>query len=167
MHEYTGMEKGSLIQISLKGLMPTANGCAIFLGNEQKTFVMHIDPNMGLAISLHLQNTQKTRPLTHDLIATIFMGLGIHLKHIFINDIDNATFFARIMLSMDNELGTKIVEIDSRPSDALVLALQAQKPIYVASKVFNVVEDVSDILANILNKQKSEEEDENFSEESL
>ena len=158
------MDNASLIQISLKGLMPTANGCAIFLGNEEKTFVMHIDPNMGLAISLHLQNTQKPRPLTHDLIATIFMGLGIHLKHIVINDIDNATFFARIMLSMDNELGTKIVEIDSRPSDALVLALQAQKPIYVARKVFDVVDDVSDILTNILNKQKSEEEDENFPE---
>lgn len=132
-----------LIEIAIKGIMPTANGCAVFLGTKDKTFVIHIDPNMGLAICLNLQHVHKDRPLTHDLIANIFMGLGVKLKYIVINDIQDATFFARIVLSMDNELGTKIIEIDARPSDAMVLALQGGSPIYILQSVFDRVEDVT------------------------
>lgn len=132
-----------LIEIAIKGIMPTANGCAVFLGTKEKTFVIHIDPNMGLAICLNLQHVHKDRPLTHDLIGNMFMGLGVKLKYIVINDIQEATFFARIVLSMENELGTKIIEIDARPSDAMVLALQGESPIYILTSIFEKVEDVT------------------------
>lgn len=130
--------------------MPTANGCAVFMGTDSKTFVMHIDPNMGLVISLNLQHIHKERPLTHDLIQSIFMGLGIHLEHIAINDINKSTFFARIILTMKNELGTKLIEIDARPSDSIVLALQAHKPIFTTKEILEKVEDVTDIFNKIM-----------------
>ena len=63
------------------------------------------------------------------------------------------TFFARIVLSMKNELGTKIVEIDARPSDSMVLALHAKKTILVARKVMDSVEDMTEILERILKQQ--------------
>ena len=56
------------------------------------------------------------------------------------------TFFARILLTMENELGKKIVEIDARPSDSIVLSLQQKRPIYVARAVFDAVEDRTEIL---------------------
>lgn len=150
--------KNELILIEIKGLMPTANGTAVFLGNKEKTFVIHMDPAMGLAISLHVQNVQKDRPLTHDLIRTIFLGLGVSLEHVIINDIQESTFFARVILFMKNELGTKLVELDARPSDAIILALQAEKPIFVTKTVLDKVEDISDLLKKLQEEKQAENE---------
>jgi bifunctional DNase/RNase len=72
---------------------------------------------------------------------------------VLINDVDEGTFFARIILRMENELGKKIIELDARPSDSIVLALQMKKPIFVADKVMENVEDMSEILERILKKQ--------------
>jgi bifunctional DNase/RNase len=62
-----------------------------------------------------LDGVKKERPLTHDLIGSILLGLGASLDHIVINDARDGTFFARIILRMENELGKKIVELDARP----------------------------------------------------
>jgi bifunctional DNase/RNase len=146
-----------VVEITIKGLMPTANGCAVFLGNEDKTFVIYVDPSVGSAISMTLNGVKKERPLTHDLIGHILLGLGVGLERIVINDVNDGTFFARIILHMQNELGRKILEIDARPSDSMVLALQQKRPIYVARKVYDVVEDMTEILERVL-KQQSEEQ---------
>ncbi len=149
-----------LIPITIKGVMPTAGGCAVFLGTETKTFVIHMDPGMGHTITMHLENIHPERPLTHDLIGKIFMGLGITLEHIIINNIKDSTFFARIILTMKNELGTKVVELDARPSDAIILSLQAQKPIFISRRVFDQVEDITKILAKLIEEDKEEKNDE-------
>jgi len=126
--------------------MPTANGCAVFLGNEEKTFVIFVDQSVGNAIQMTLGGVKKERPLTHDLIGSILLGLGARLDHIIVNDAREGTFFARIFMRMENELGKKIIEIDARPSDSIVLALQQKRPIYVARAVFDAVEDRTEIL---------------------
>jgi bifunctional DNase/RNase len=77
-----------------------------------------------------------------------------------VNDAREGTFFARILLKMENELGRKIVEIDARPSDSIVLALQQKRPVYVARSVFENVEDMTEILARVLKQQAEESEDE-------
>lgn len=136
--------------------MPTANGCAVFLGNEDKTFVIYVDHAVGNAIQMTLDGVRKDRPLTHDLIGQIFVGLEIGLNHVLINHVDEGTFFARILLQMDNELGKKIVEIDARPSDSMVLALQAKRPIFVAPEVFNQVDDMTEILERVLRQREEE-----------
>ncbi len=140
--------------------MPTANGCAVFLGNDDKTFVIYVDHSVGNAIQMTIDGVRKERPLTHDLIGQIFLGLGVQLEHVVINDVNEGTFYARILLRMDNEIGKKIVEIDARPSDSTVLALQQERPLYVARHVFESVEDMTEILERVLRKR--EEEDEAF-----
>jgi len=147
-----------VVTVSVKGVMPTANGCAVFLGNDDKTFVIYVDHSVGNAIQMTLDGVKKERPLTHDLIGHIFLGIGVNLDHIVINDVNEGTFFARILLRMENELGKKFIEIDARPSDATVLALQQKRPIYVARKVFDASEDMSEILERVL-KQQAEETD--------
>lgn len=137
--------------------MPTANGCAIFLGTEHKTFVIYVDHAVGNVIQMTLDGVRKQRPLTHDLIAQVFLGFGVTLEHVIINAVDEGTFFARILLRMKNELGTKIVELDARPSDSTILALQAERPIFVAREVFDSVEDMTEILERVL-KQRAQEE---------
>ncbi|AKC82580.1 hypothetical protein IMCC26134_06990 [Verrucomicrobia bacterium IMCC26134] len=139
--------------VIVKGLMPTANGCAVFLGDEGKTFVIYVDHAVGNAIQMSLDGVKKDRPLTHDLIAHILTGLGATLEHIVINDVNEGTFFARILLRMENELGKKIVELDARPSDSIVLALTHKRPILVANKVYEAVEDMTEILERVLKQQ--------------
>ena len=140
-------------EVTVRGVMPTSNGCAIFLGNDQKAFVIYVDPAIGNAINMTINQVKKERPLTHDLIGLILKGLEASIERILINDVDEGTFFARIILRMENELGKKIIELDARPSDSIVLALQMKKPIFVANKVIENVEDMSEILERILKKQ--------------
>jgi bifunctional DNase/RNase len=151
--------QNDVVAATIKGVMPTANGCAVFLGNEDKTFVIYVDHSVGNAIQMTLSGVKKDRPLTHDLIGSILLGLGSQLDHVVVNDSRDGTFYARILLRMENELGKKIVELDARPSDSIVLALQQKRPIYVARQVFESVEDMTEILERVL-KQQAEESDE-------
>lgn len=149
-----------IIPVVIKGVMPTANGCAIFLGNEVKTFVIYVDHSVGNAIQMSLKGVKKERPLTHDLIGNILLGLDAKLERVVINDESENTFFARIILKMENELGKKIIELDARPSDSIVLALQQKRPINVLKKVFESVEDRTDILERVLRQQSENQEGE-------
>ena len=78
-------------------------------------------------------------------------GLGAEIERVIINDVDNGTYFARLVISMENEIGHKIVELDSRPSDSIILALLTEKPIYASSYVINKVDDMSEIYQKIIN----------------
>ena len=149
--------KNDVVQVQVKGVLPTTNGCAVFVGNEEKTFVIYVDHSVGAAITMFLRNTQKERPLTHDLIGHIFTGLGVRVERVVVNDLKNSTYFARLILRSENELGKKILEIDARPSDCIALAVMQKSPIFVANKVFGVVEDMSEVL-----KRKNEEGGEGF-----
>ncbi|WP_414660405.1 bifunctional nuclease family protein [Horticoccus sp. 23ND18S-11] len=151
--------KSDVVPVSIKGVMPTANGCAVFLGNDDKTFVIYVDHSVGNAIQMTLSGVKKDRPLTHDLIGSLLLGLGAQLDHVVVNDAREGTFFARILLRMENELGKKIVELDARPSDSIVLALQQKRPIYVARQVFDSVEDMTEILEKVLRQQSEETDD--------
>jgi uncharacterized protein len=138
--------QNDVVAATVKGVVPTLNSCAVFIGNDEKTFVIYVDQSVGNAIQMTMNGVKRVRPMTHDLIGSILIGLGTRLERVVINDAHDETFFARILLSMDNELGTKIVEIDARPSDSIVLSLQHNRPIYVARAVFDKVEDRADLL---------------------
>ena len=159
--------QNDVIVVTIKAVVPTANGCAVFLGTEEKTFVIYVDHFVGNAIQMSLNMPKKDRPgrpLTHDLIGSVLLGLGAQLDHVVVNDVADGTFFARILLKMENELGKKIIEIDARPSDSIVLALHHKRPIYVAQKVFDGVEDQSEILERVLRQQAEESEGESEGE---
>lgn len=142
--------------MAVKGLMPTANGCAVFLGDATKVFVIYVDPSVGSAISMTLKGERRERPLTHDLVGLMLAGFEIRLERVIINDVNEGTYFARIILQMQNELGRKLLELDARPSDSIVLALQQKRPIYVSRRVFDLVEDMSEILERVLRQQKDD-----------
>ena len=139
-----------VVSVTVKGVMPTSSGCAVFLGNDAKTFVIYVDQGIGDAIQRAVDDVQADRPMTHDLMLTMLDGLGAEVERIVINHVDGGTFFARIILSMENELGHKIIELDARPSDSMVMALASTKPIYVAKTVIDSVDDMTEILAKIL-----------------
>jgi hypothetical protein len=141
--------KNDVVPVQIRGIMPSPNGVAIFLGNEDKTFVIQVDNNMGMVISMFLRDAPKERPLTHDLINEIFDGLGVSVERVVITELRNSTYYARLILKQENELGVKIVELDARPSDCIALATARKRPILVARRLFDEVEDMSELLAKM------------------
>jgi uncharacterized protein len=150
--------KQDVVPISIRGILPANSGCAIFVGNDDKVFVIQVEQSMGKVIGMFLRDMREERPLTHDLIISIFNGFNITVERVIITELRNTTYFARLILQQQNELGRKIVEIDARPSDCLALATAQKRPIYVSSQLFEQVEDMSEILERI-NENGSESEE--------
>ena len=138
--------KNDDVPVEIRGILPANNGCAIFLGNAEKVFVIQIESSMGMVIGRFMQDKPNERPLTHDLINSVFLGFGITVERVIITELRNSTYYARIVLKQDNELGTKVVEVDARPSDCLAIAAAQKKPIFVRTRLFSSVEDMSDYL---------------------
>jgi bifunctional DNase/RNase len=104
---------------------------------------------MGAIIGMFLRDTPKERPLTHDLMNNIFKGFNVTIERVIITELKNSTYYARLVLQQENELGRKIVEIDARPSDCLALATAQKRPIFVSSPLFEQVEDMTEVLDRI------------------
>ena len=143
--------KQDVVKVDIRGILPANNSCALFVGNDQKVFVIQVEPQMGAIIGMFLRDTPKERPLTHDLINRIFQGFGISVERVVITDLKSSTYFARLVLQQQNELQTerKIVELDARPSDCLAIAAAQKKPIFVTTRLFEQVEDMSAVLNKI------------------
>ncbi len=150
--------KKDVIPVEIRGILPANSGCAIFVGNDEKVFVIQVEHNMGAVIGMFLRDTPKERPLTHDLIASIFKGFNVTVERAIITDIKNSTYYARLILQQENELGRKIVEIDARPSDCLALVTAQKRPLFVSTSLFNQVEDMSKWLEEINENGGSETE---------
>ena len=92
-----------------------------------------IGPAEADAIAVQLQDVSVARPLTHDLLRSVIDTLGGVVQHVFVNDLSNDTFYARIVL----EVNGGPMEIDSRPSDAIALAVRAKVPIFADEAVLD------------------------------
>ena len=125
------------VEMTVKGLTldPLTNMPIVILKDMEDKRVLPIW--IGLfeanAIALELEKITTPRPMTHDLIRDIITGINATVTKVVVNDLKNNTFYAVIHLSLD---GNNIV-IDSRPSDAIALALRIGSPIYVSTEVVN------------------------------
>jgi len=137
----------TVIEVQVRAVLPTSGGCAVFLGNADKVFIIYVDQSVGSAITMFMRGTVKERPLTHDLMAHLMTALGAHVERIIINDLKNATYYARMIIRAENELQQKkIIELDGRPSDCIAMAVQQKAQIYVSQEVWDEVDDMSDVL---------------------
>ena len=137
----------TVIEVQVRAVLPTSGGCAVFIGNSDKVFIIYVDQTVGSAITMFMRDIPKERPLTHDLIGHLMTALGAKAERVIINDLKNATYYARMIICAENELQQKkIIELDARPSDSIALAAQQKASIYVSQDVWDEVEDMSDIL---------------------
>ena len=139
-----------VIEVRVRAVLPLEGSFAVFLGTEEKIFVIYVDESVGTAISMFMRGVSKERPLTHDLIGHLLLAFGAKVDRVVINYLDSGVFHARLILSAENQLHSrKLIEIDARPSDSIALATHAAAPILVAREVWDAVEDVSHTLAKI------------------
>jgi len=132
-----------LIEMKVFGLAvdPITNTPIVILKDMQEKSALPIWIGLfeASAIATQLEKIRLSRPMTHDLVSEMLRVLNVQVKKIVINDLKNDTFFAIIHL---NKEGTD-VKVDSRPSDAIAIALRAEAPIYVDEKVIEKSTDIS------------------------
>jgi bifunctional DNase/RNase len=87
------------------------------------------------SIDRRVKGMPSPRPLTHDLVASVIENMGGELRDIFISELREHTYYAKLRIRIDGEM----VEVDARPSDAIALAVTAKVPIYVAEDVLDEV----------------------------
>ena len=139
-----------VVEVQVRAVAAVSSGWAVFLGNEDKVFVMFVDEGVGTAITMFMQDTPKERPLTHDLVANVLRALGAKIERAIVNDLKLGTYYARLVISVENESQQKkIIEIDARPSDCIAMATAEHAPIYVSLDVWDEVEDMTEALRMI------------------
>ena len=145
-----------VVEVSLRAVVPLEGSYAVFLGNDEKIFVIYVDEQVGTAIAMSMRGMVKERPLTHDLLGHVLRAFGAKVNHIVINNLENGVYHARLILDAENELHQrKVVELDARPSDCIALAVQAGAPILIAKEVWENVDDMSEALDQIEKRGKS------------
>ncbi len=117
---------------SIRVSLMSQNRIVVLREDEGERFLpIWIGPFEADSITMQLQGMEVHRPLTHDLLKSVIETLGAEVLHIIINGLEKNTYFAKIVLDVDGDS----VEIDSRPSDAIALAVRVSAPIYVTDEV--------------------------------
>lgn len=123
-------------EVKIRGLMmdPVTNMPVVVLKavQGQGTLPIWVGIYEANAIALEIEKVQTPRPMTHDLLKNVLLGLDVHVNKVVVSELKDDTFYALIWMERDGE----IISIDSRPSDALALALRLDCPIYVEERVF-------------------------------
>lgn len=139
-----------LIKMTVRGIAldPITNMPIVILKDpeERRALPIWVGIFEANAIALELEKVSTPRPMTHDLLKNILDGLGITVQQITVNDLKENTFYATIDLNYNGS----VISIDSRPSDAIALALRANAPIFVAE----------DVVAQAKNIEVSDEKEE-------
>ncbi len=100
-----------------------------------RQFPIVIGSSEALAIDRRVKGYKPPRPMTHDLVASVIDSLSGTLDRVLVNDLQDHTFYAKLVIRHDGEL----VEVDSRPSDAIALGVATDTPIFVAEHVLSAV----------------------------
>jgi hypothetical protein len=160
------------VQVEILGLSasPSAGGAYALLLKEvygSRRLPIIIGSFEAQSIALEIENIKPPRPLTHDLLANVIENLGGTVVEVIIDELRDNTFFAKIKL----EISTMTNEIDSRPSDAIALAVRTGAPIFVSEEVMRVAsfvpstEETDEKFFSL--KDEDEEESQNQSQNNI
>jgi bifunctional DNase/RNase len=123
------------VEMKIRSLMmdPVMNTPIVVLKDVQGNTILPIWVGVyeANAIALEIEKVQMPRPMTHDLLRNVLLGLDVRVQKVVVNELKEDTFYALIWVERDGQVMT----IDSRPSDALALALRVDCPIFVDEEV--------------------------------
>lgn len=141
------------VEMKIRGLMmdPVTNMPIVILKDVGGATVLPIWVGIyeANAIALEIEKVSTPRPMTHDLIKSLLLGLSTGVRKVVVNELKDDTFYALIWLEREGEM----ISVDSRPSDALALALRLDCPIFVDDEVLKS----SKVTASVSDKVNNEE----------
>ncbi len=127
-----------MIEMKVMGIaLDTRTGSPIVVLHDKdnrKALPIWIGSAEASAIIRKIENLKVARPMTHDLVINIIEKTGFTLDRVEINDVEKETYFATLFLKDDND---NFIEIDSRPSDAIAIAIRVDAPIFVTANVLS------------------------------
>jgi uncharacterized protein len=130
------------VEMKIRGLMvdPSTNTPVVILKDPKSEIVLPIWVGQfeAIAIQMEVEKASAQRPMTHDLLKNVVAGLNAQVQRVVVSELRGDTFYAVIWMEQNGE----ILSIDSRPSDALALALRADCPIFVAEEVLHAAKVV-------------------------
>src|ERR1700691_5036102 len=141
------------VEMKIRGLMmdPATNMPIVVLKDAHGSSVLPVWVGIyeANAIALEIEKVKTPRPMTHDLLRNVLPGLNVRVQKVVVNDLRDDTFYALIWIERDG----RIMSIDSRPSDALALALRVDCPIFVEDEVLK-----SSKISNAISEKSTSEE---------
>ena len=154
------------VEMKIRGLMmdPITNMPIVILKDTSGgvTLPIWVGIYEANAIALEIEKVQTPRPMTHDLIKNVLTGLSVRVKKVVVNELREDTFYALICLERDGQT----ITIDSRPSDALAVALRTDAPIFVEEEVLRSSR-VASVVSEKINNEELRRWLENLGEEDL
>jgi uncharacterized protein len=155
------------VEMKIRGLMmdPVTNMPIVILKDVAGVTILPIWVGIyeANAIALEIEKISTPRPMTHDLIRTLLHGLETGVRKVVVSELKEDTFYAVIWL----ERGGELISIDSRPSDALAVALRLDCPIYVDDSVLHSSKMASAIAERVSNNEELRQWLENLNDEDL
>jgi bifunctional DNase/RNase len=155
------------VEMKIRGLMmdPVTNMPIVILKDVCSTHVLPIWVGIyeANAIALEIEKVSTPRPMTHDLIKTLLVGLDAGIQKVVVNELKDDTFFAVIWVLRNGEL----ISVDSRPSDALALALRLDCPIFVDDSVLKSSKLANNVAEKVSTNQELRRWLENLGDEDL
>lgn len=141
------------VEMKIRGLMmdPVTNMPIVILKDIGGSSVLPIWVGIyeANAIALEIEKVSTQRPMTHDLIKSLLLGLNTGIRKVVVNELKEDTFYALIWLERDGEL----ISVDSRPSDALALALRLDCPIFVEDAVLKSSKATNAVSEKVSNEE--------------
>lgn len=128
--------------VSRLGLDSASNSYVVVLQEKdgERLLPIWIGQPEAESIVLHMHNVKRARPLTHDLVRSLIVGLGARLVHVHITRVEDRTYFAELRLQHADSL----VTIDARPSDSIAIALRLGAPVFAAEELLSDPGEVGD-----------------------
>jgi bifunctional DNase/RNase len=155
------------VEMKIRGLMmdPVTSMPIVILKDVGSNNVLPIWVGIyeANAIALEIEKVSTPRPMTHDLIKTLLLGLDAGIRKVVVNELREDTFFALIWVERNGEL----ISVDSRPSDALALALRLDCPIYVDDSVLKSAKSAANVSDKLNTNQELKRYLENLGDEDL
>lgn len=141
-----------LTEIKPVAVMHSRTGSGIFfeeVSGDSKQIVLFTHLHEGMLLEDELTGKHAPRPLTHGLLCSIVQGVDAQTPHLVISDYQDGYFKASITLRIYNEAIKKIVELDARPSDVIIMSAKMNIPLFIRTSIWEELEDVSFALENI------------------
>ena len=121
------------VTVSRLGLDSSTNSYVVVLQERDgsRLLPIWIGQPEAESIVMHMHNVKRSRPLTHDLVRSLIVGMGAQLRRVQITRVEKSTYYAELHV----QRGTELVQIDARPSDSIAVALRLSAPIYAAESL--------------------------------
>lgn len=124
-----------LKELSLDKILQTRTYTVVVLKAPETRFSIYMEPHIGQTLQSFFSHEKSPRPQTFEFLDRAFLGLEMEVVRVVIYELEDSTFYSKILFHQKNEGLDRLIEVDARPSDSLIIALRHKAPLYCTENV--------------------------------